>query len=423
MRHSLRFRVAMAFAALGALLSVLFSVGIFLTAKQLGHRLMDETLRAELDDSVMRHSRDSVFVPPNTVSIKGYVLSEKEYGADIPVEVKQLLPGSHNIAIDGVDYRVLVADRNSARYFMLFDTDSQHERENSFLRFLTFFSLFMTIASAGGGFWLALRIITPVTRLVRQVGLAGPGDKFLSQGKLARNDEVGELARAFERYSLRMQEFIERENYFTADISHELRTPLAIILGAIEVLEQDAALTGKQKERIGRIRRAAQDMSELSAALLMLAREHTPSVDEPPCDVGEVMRACAEKHQHLIEGRPILLQLELVDELRLIVERPLLEVVVGNLLRNAFFNTQSGTVTLRLESQRLILKDTGLGMPPEVLARVFERHFKGAASAGAGVGLSLVQRICDRYGWRITIESQQGNGTTVEVIFPAGKTA
>ena len=101
------------------------------------------------------------------------------------------------------------------------------------------------------------------------------------------------------------------------------------------------------------------------------------------------------------------------------LEKPLLEVVIGNLLRNAFFYTESGTVSLRLETARLTISDTGVGMPPEVLAHVFERHYKGDASSGAGVGLSLVKRICDRYGWPIFIRSEPGKGVTVEIDFAA----
>ncbi len=415
---SLRFRVALAFAVFGALLSILLSTGLYLTAHELGHRLMDETLRAELEDSVERHARDSIFVPPNTVSIKGFILAGTEPGHFAPpVEIGKLPPGNYSISIGEIDYRVLIADRNGFRYFMMFDTNSQHEREAKFFRFLFYFALLMTAVSAGGGFWLAARIITPVSRLAEEVGKAEPGDTNLSLKKMARNDEVGELARAFDRYLRRMEEFIERENYFTADVSHELRTPISIVLGTVELLETDETLSIKQRERIERIRRASKDMSDLSVALLMLARERLPTSDEESCNVGDVVRACVEKHRHLIGDRPINLEVEVVGDLHLNVERPLLEIVIGNLLRNALFNTQAGSISLILDAERLVLKDTGFGMTEEVLARVFERHFKGASSAGAGVGLSLVRRICDRYGWAISLDSQEGQGTTAELRF------
>ncbi len=414
---SLRFRVAFVFAIFGALLSILFSGGIYLTTHELGYRLMDETLNAELDDTVARHASNPTFIPPNTISIKGYVLADEVHNRNVPAEIISLLPGRHATTIGEIDYRVLVADRNGFRYFMLFDTDKQHKREIKFLRLLVYFALFMTLASAGGGFWLAVAIVTPVTRLARQVSQAEPGDTNLSLDKMARNDEVGELARAFDRNLRRIGGFIARERDFTSDVSHELRTPLAIILGAVEVLEQGGGLSAKQKERIQRIRRAEQDMSELSAALLLLAREPVTATGEPPCNVAEVVRACVDKHRHLIGTRPIRLELELIGEPLVNAERPLLDIVIGNLLRNALFNTQSGTVLLRLEAGRLVVKDTGFGIPPEMLAHVFERHYKGTASTGAGVGLSLVQRVCDRYGWLISIASQEGLGTAVEITF------
>lgn len=411
--NSLRFRVAAFYALSGAGLSILLSAAVFLAIQQIGHQRMDEILRVELD----KHARASGFEPPNTVFIKGYVLSDRAPSRDIPAEIRNLSPGSYNVTIADIDYRVLVDDRYGARYFMLFDTDSQHLQEEEFLRYVVLFALFMTFSSFAGGFWLASRVTASVTRLAEQVKHAEPGDMDLSLIKLTGNDEVGELARAFDRYVRRLQEFIERENYFTADVSHELRTPLAIMLGTVEVLEQDESLSERHRVRIARLRRAAQDMIDLTAALLLMARERQYAADELPCRVAEVALACVDKHRHLIGVRPIRMEVELIAEPSLPVERPLLEIVIGNLIRNALFNTKSGVVSLRLEANRLSVKDTGVGMGPEELARALERYYRGASSAGAGVGLSLVKRICDRYGWRISLDSQEGQGTTAEIEF------
>lgn len=411
--NSLRFRVALFYALFGAGLSILLSAAVFLAVKQIGHQRMDEILRTELN----AHARESGFEPPNTVSIKGYVLPNGTPGRDVPDEIRSLSPGRYNLTIGETDYRVLVADRYGARYVMLFDTEDQHLAEAKFLRYVALFALFMTLGSSAAGAWLAGRVTAPVTRLAEQVGRAEPGDMDIPLIKLAADDEVGELARAFDRYLRRLREFVERENYFTADVSHELRTPLAIMLGTVEVLEQDESLTAKQRERVARIRRAAQDMIDLTSALLLMAREQQHASDELPCRVADVALACVERHRHLIGGRPIEMQVELVAEPGLIVERPLLEIVIGNLIRNALFNTKSGVVLLRLEAGRLLVRDTGVGMGPEELARAMERYYKGASSAGAGVGLSLVKRICDRYGWRIALDSREGHGTTAEIDF------
>lgn len=413
--NSLRFRVAFFYAIFGAGLSIMLAAGAYLTVEHIGHQLMDEALHEELN----KHASESVFVEPNTVSIRGYVISDTMRSRNIPYEVESLAPGTYNLIVANIDYRVLVIDKYGARYIMMFDTQLQHFHEAAYFRYVEIFALFMIVSSAAGGYWLASRVTSSVTRLARQVGRAEPGDTDLSWIKETSNDEVGELARAFDRYLRRLRAFIERENFFTADVSHELRTPLAIMLGSVEVLQQDESLSPKQKERISRIRRAAQDMIDLTSALLLMAREHLDAADEQPCDVSEVALTCVEKHRHLIGDRPIRLEVETIAAANLIVERPLLEIVIGNLIRNALFHTKSGSVLLTVEADKLTVQDTGVGMRPEELERALERYYKGASSAGAGVGLSLVKRICDRYGWRISLDSKEGVGTSAVIDYSA----
>ena len=416
--NSLRFRVAFFYAIFGAGLSILLAAGAYLTVEHIGHQLMDEALLEELN----KHASESIFVEPNTVSIKGYMISETRRSPNIPYEVESLAPGKYNMTVGNIDYRVLVVDKYGARYFMMFDTQLQHFHEAVYFRYVETFALFMIFSSAAGGYWLASRVTSSVTRLARQVGQAEPGDTDLSLSwiKETSNDEVGELARAFDRYLRRLREFIERENFFTADVSHELRTPLAIMLSAVEVLEEDASLSLKQKERITRIHRATQDMIDLTSALLLMAREHLDVADEQTCDVSDVAQACVEKHRHLIGDRPIRLEVETMARTIVMVERPLLEIVIGNLIRNGLFHTKSGSVLLKVEAGRLTVQDTGIGMRPEELERALERYYKGPSSAGAGVGLSLVKRICDRYGWHISLDSKEGEGTAAVIEFSAG---
>ncbi|MEI7841920.1 MAG: HAMP domain-containing sensor histidine kinase [Gallionellaceae bacterium] len=414
---SLRFRVAVVFAVFAVALSILFSGSLYWISTRIGHHLMDEILGAELEDSIKRYAQNPLFTPPNTVSIKVFVRSARRPGVDIPAKIAILPPQAHNVEIGTIDYRVLIADHDDARFYLLFETENQHMQEADFLRILIILSTLLMVAAAMIGSWVAFGIVTPLTLLVKQIRGAGQGNLMVTPSKLIREDEVGELARAFDRYQQRMYQFIERERYFTADISHELRTPLAIISGALEVLEQDPTLTLKQRERLGRIRHAQQDMGALGEGLLLMAREIEPATVKILPDVGLIVQRCAVKHEYLIRERPITLEVKIIEEPELHADHVLFEVMVANLLCNALFNTLSGKVVLRLEAQQFTVHDTGVGMTKEVLARVFERNFKGAGSAGAGVGLSLVKRICDRFGWYISIESLDGAGTTVTVSF------
>jgi signal transduction histidine kinase len=415
--NSLRFQAALVFALFGALISAALSGGLYWALKEVGHHLMQETLSAELEDSVARHARDHLFVPLSTVTLKGYVLSPKEPEELVPEQIHHLQPGWHYVQMKGTNYYALVADQNEARYFMLYNMEQQRAREEFFLSALIVFAVFMILGSAVGGFWLARSVVAPVTRLADWVAAAGPGTRHLPSAKLMRNDEVGELARAFERYVERLGEFIEREKNFAGDVSHELRTPLAVILGSVDVMEQDVRLDERQRERLARIKRSGKEMAGMMRALLLMARERTGDVDEPPCRIAPVVQEAVDRHRALLKGSTVNLELAVLAEPVLYVEPSLFAIVVDNLLRNATFHTRQGHIWVKLGADRMEVSDTGSGMTPEELARAFDRHFKGKASSGFGVGLSLVKRISERYGWQVEIVSRPGEGTTVTLHF------
>jgi signal transduction histidine kinase len=304
---------------------------------------------------------------------------------------------------------------------MLFDQGPQLQRENRFVFYLAGGILIMALLSAAGGYWLAGRVVEPVVRLSKEVSDASPEGQSPALSEHFSEDELGELARAFDNYLSRLRAFIDRERAFTADVSHELRTPLAVIQGATEVLEGDPTLNPKQKQRIDRIERAGRDMTELTTALLLMAREETAGAQpDEQCAVTDVVLDCVEKNRHLIEGRPATLDLRLDAEPALPAERTLLGIVIGNLIRNAFSYTETGTIAIRLKADRLVVSDTGIGIKADELARVFQRYYKGSASKGSGIGLSLVKRICDRYGWEVLIESRENEGTTAQLLFAPG---
>ncbi len=422
--QTLRFRVAFAFAWFGALVSLLLSIGLYFSADDLGKRLMDETLRAEMDDYLARRARNPHSLPPNTLMLRGYVIEPGASQADIPPEIRDLPPGQYEQRVAGALHRVAVAERAGIRYVLLFDQAAQTQREKRFVFYLAGGILIMTLLSAAGGYWLAGRVVAPVTRLAREIRAATPEGQSPALSGHFSEDELGEMARAVDSYIERLRAFIDRERAFTADVSHELRTPLAVIQGATEVLEGDDALNGRQKQRIERIARASRDMVELTTALLLMAREQTAGAQpDEQCSVKEVLLDCIEQHRHLIEGRAARLELELAAEPTLPAERTLLSIVISNLLRNAFSYTETGQVLIRLLPDRLIVSDTGIGIKADELARVFQRYYKGSASKGAGIGLSLVKRICDRYGWEVLIESRENEGTTAQLIFPDRRVA
>ena len=418
--RSLRYRVAFTFAWFGGLVSLLLASGLYFAAHDLGQRLIDETLSAELQDYMARRARNPHSLPPATVTVLGYVQPHGPNEPEIPPEVGSLPPGQHKLLYLGTPYRVAVVDRDSTRFFMLHNVALQQRREGRFFVFLGTGILVMTLLSAAGGLWLAGRVIAPVTELSRRVHELDPQDRPVPLAKDFSQDEVGELARVFDRYHTQLRAFVEREREFTADVSHELRTPLAVVQGATEVLLADDSLPEKLRERIARAERAAHDMAQLTTALLLMARENRASAPPAgPCSVAEVLQDAVEKHRYLLRDKPVQVELELHAQPRLAVERTLLFIVLGNLIRNAFSYTEKGEIRITLDTDRATVTDTGSGIRADELNRVFQRHYKGPSSQGAGIGLSLVKRICDRYGWHIAIDSREGVGTVAQMIFTA----
>jgi signal transduction histidine kinase len=421
--HSFRFRLALTFALFGAMVSVLLSTGLSFSAHNLGERLIDETLRAELEDYISRRSRNPGSLPPATVNIRGYVFLPGQSKAEIPPELHDLIPGKYRLILNDIHYRITVADQADERYVMMFNEMQQRRRESTFLIYLVAGTLIMTLMSAWMGWWLAGRIVAPIAELGRRVRKASPEDNTLAIASGFEPDEIGKLALVFEGYLKRMRAFIDRERAFTADISHELRTPLAIVLGVVELMEEDAQLLDKQHDRVTRIGRATREMIAMTSALLLMARE--ASADEPvmqKCDVCDIVGHTVEMHRHLLSEHTSV-KLVCRSHPQIEAEHTLFGIVVANLIRNAFTYTQSGLVTITVEDNCLTVSDTGSGIHSEVIGKVFQRHFKGSASTGSGIGLSLVKRICDRYGWKTVIESTEGKGTSVQLIFVRSVTA
>lgn len=416
MRASLRLRVAIAFALFGALLSFAFALLIYFAEQDISRRLIDETLRAEMEDYLHRLQRNPASLPPESTSLQGYAYHPSQPPGD--PSRPAIAPGSADLVIGGAAYRALAQQHGERTIVLLFRTDRQRARERRFVLHLGAGAALMTLLSAAGGFWLARRVIAPVTELARAVSRAEPSSPPRVGGPEGARDEVGELAQAFESYLVRLHAFVAREREFAADASHELRTPLAVISGAAEVIAADPGLSPSQRERVARIQRATQQMTQLIGALLLLAREQTET-DGRTVGVAEVVEAAAERLHAAAAARGARIELAVNARPRVHAREPLLDIVVGNLLRNAVFHAVSDTVNVRVDARELTIADRGVGIPATALDRVFDRNYKGSGSEGSGIGLALVKRICEHCGWTIRLESREGEGTTATLGFGA----
>ncbi|MGB0514592.1 MAG: sensor histidine kinase, partial [Wenzhouxiangellaceae bacterium] len=254
-------------------------------------------------------------------------------------------------------------------------------------------------------------------RLEALEGSEGPTD-------LARHfpdDEVGQLASVVDDYARKLHELVERDKAFNADVSHELRTPLAVISGATELLLGQPDLPPRPRERLLRIARAARQSTDITTALLHLVRAERGSAGEARSqDVGQIVEQLIDNYRPLTEDGALELQVEQQAELNVIAPEAVIAVVLGNLVGNAIRYTAEGEVRIQVRRGDVRILDTGPGIAEDELPYVFDRHFRGRDSGGkgSGLGLSIVKRLCDLYGWCITFANRDDrSGLDVSVAF------
>jgi signal transduction histidine kinase len=183
----------------------------------------------------------------------------------------------------------------------------------------------------------------------------------------------------------------------------------------------DPSLSPMAVRSLKRIQNAGRDMEALIEAFLILAREGDTGLPDEDFPVDEVVREEIDKVRPLLSGKAVELLLKVEVPLELHAPSRVFSVLFGNLLRNACHYTEQGSITVTIGPGRVVISDTGIGMSPGELAQVFEPFFRGGdrRKEGQGIGLSIVRRLSERYGWPVRLESEPGKGTTATISFPS----
>jgi signal transduction histidine kinase len=209
-----------------------------------------------------------------------------------------------------------------------------------------------------------------------------------------------------------------------ANVSHELRTPLAVIQGNVEALID--GVYPADAEHLEPILEATRDMERLIEDLrtLSLAEAHRLVLHREPTDLGTLLPEVVAGYRSQAEENGIQLIVTVADSVPVLDLDPArMREVVGNLLANALRHTPSGgTVDLvaRLvgDQVEVTVRDTGRGMEPDELDRIFQRFYRSPDSPGSGLGLSIARDLVEAHGGSLTATSEPGRGTTLRFTFP-----
>ena len=216
-----------------------------------------------------------------------------------------------------------------------------------------------------------------------------------------------------------LKQFLDRERFFTGDVSHELRTPLTVIRVATDLMLADPDTPLRAQRSLLRVQRAGRDMEAVIDAFLILARESDVEPQSEEFAVRDIVDNEMERILPLLNGKPV--ELHLYDEggPRLTAPPHALGVMIGNLLSNAVRFTDAGRIDVYLSRDCIEIRDTGIGMSVETLTKAFTPFYRAdfSASDGKGMGLSIVRRLGERFGWPVTLTSAPDEGTTAVIRF------
>ncbi|OAN50116.1 hypothetical protein A6A04_01525 [Paramagnetospirillum marisnigri] len=286
------------------------------------------------------------------------------------------------------------------------------------------------ILSGIAGYHIARRAIRPLQNLAEAVQATGGSTLDRRIDPASQPQELQPLCGSFNSMLDRLRQSFDMVSHVTDDIAHELRTPLAIIQSQIDVALTAERGQAEYREVLESVREEIVTLSDMVARLLFLSRVENQSVElrRERLDLTAELTAVQEFYEPLALEAGIELDVSSTPRtIHAIGDRVMLRRAITNLVANAIRHTPSGgRVTLgagRVEDGAEIrVEDTGCGIAPQDIPRLFDRFFRRerAREGGVGLGLAIVKAIITRHGGRIEVESQPGIGTRVTLVLPDG---
>lgn len=394
-RRSLRQRIAIAFALCVAVLSLAWGFAFFGAIKL----TEDHVLKRQLQHAVENY-------PSFTTNLHAYDKID-----DLPESLREWAQANPDEGLYEFETEELhvavIKDSQHQRAFVVFNVAGIEAASSEDWWWLFIISgIVGTLGILGFvlGVVVMRRAIAPVSQLANVVAdidpekLSAEDHKRIGSNRFG-DDEVGVLARTIEKTLERIGEFVARERYFTASASHELRTPITVITGALELLEQ-SDLSAADEKVINRIRRATLDMKTTIEMFLCLARETDDGLYQEQFFVEPLVSQAIDQQRHLLSGKSVDVDINHLANPEVCGHPQAFSIAVNNLVRNAFEHTLTGQgpITILIKEQELLITN-------QVSSDNGNTPIEVSSSHGYGLGLGIVQRLCERNGWSFSLQA------------------
>ncbi len=262
---------------------------------------------------------------------------------------------------------------------------------------------------------------------------SGDYDRAMRLASIRRsNDEIGELANAFQTMATNVGRAQQAQRDLVANVSHELKTPLTSIQGFSQAMIDGTVTSESENQELAQIiQQESQRMRRLVEQMLELSRLESGTVhlDLAPTRIDELVENVGKRYARLGEAKGVAVRWATPPNLVLNADAGRLEQLLVNLLDNALQYTDAGgNVALIVQSARpnrveFTIQDTGRGIPPDDVPRLFERFYQVERSRSGqgkhvGLGLAIVHEIVEGHQGQIRVESTVGVGTSITVSIP-----
>lgn len=458
-KFSIGLRLTLWYLAVFTLAQFLFGAGMWLILRQSLYSITDEALHDRIDDMtrfLQAQKKDATVAKMQEEVSEAYILEHsgdylQVYGengdwiyrsrAMTRFQVAPADPeSSHDarlldLTVENRPFRLLTQRVEANQHLYTVQTalpmDQAFHTLSLFRRYLLMFAPVLLLVAAGGGYWLSKKALSPVNLIILTVQKIGAGNLSDRLEIPSAGDELQRLSETLNGMLERIESAFLRVTQFTADASHELRTPISLIRAESEIALRKSRSDRDYREALRHILMESERMTSLIEQLLTLARADSGReyLELEPIDLRTTVEMGGNEWRPLIESRDLKFKVTIPNHpVAVLADSSAIHRLIAILLENAVkYTAPPGEIHLDLEhndqTALLMVRDTGIGIPDEHQARIFERFYREDKArsrnlGGNGIGLSIAQWIVQQHKGTIVVESQPGQGSCFIVSLP-----